>query len=95
MLLLVPETPAPSSQTLVTHLWLTTNPCTLGQGILIPRGLAGTPLYQSPRTPRGRAAGEGFALALGLPVLCGGPGCPRRSSGCLQGYTAPTSGSHS
>lgn len=78
MALSVPETPAPSSQIIITDLWLNSNPCALGQGPLIPLGFAGTPLCQHPR-----------AELLGKGLLQ-----PTQEPGVPAGHVAPTSGSH-
>lgn len=72
MVLLVPETPAPSSQILVTHLWLSTNPCTLGQDTFIPGDLLGPPLCQPHRTPWAELPVKGLLQPWGC--LCFGEG---------------------
>lgn len=79
MALPVPETPAPSSQIVITHLWLNNNPCALGQGPLIPLGLTGTSLCQHPRA---ELLGKGLFQ-------------PTQEPRVPAGHVAPMSGSHS
>lgn len=82
--LLVPKTPAPSSQVLVLHLWLNTTPLPWDRVSSSPGGMRGHPCASSLH-PRG------FAPALGL-LGWGGAGWPHRSSGCLQDAQNPRVG---